>query len=104
MTGGVFVSLSSMVAPALAYTVAFVIGIAFAVIVTPRLVFQARASGSQRTRYVVWYLTIYVFGLWLVHVLHEQLLLGNLTVAAVTFVTTAGLSFVGARFLFDGVR
>ena len=100
LTGAVFLVLSSFSAPAFAYTVAFVIGIVFAVVVTPRLVFRARASNAQRLRYVGWYLTVYVLGLGVVYVLHDQLALGNTTVAGVTFVATAGLSFLGARLLF----
>ncbi len=100
LTGAIFLVLSSFSAPAFAYTVAFVVGIAFAVVVTPRVVFRAQASNVQRLRYVGWYLTAYVLGLGVVYVLHDQLALSNTTVAGVTFVATAGLSFLGARFLF----
>ena len=100
LTGAIFLVLSSFSALAFAYTVAFVIGIAFAVVVTPRVVFRARTSNAQRLRYVGWYLTVYVLGLGVVYVLHERLALGNTTVAGVTFVATAGLSFLGARLLF----
>lgn len=101
LTGAIFLGLSSVTAPSLAYTIAFAVGIAFAIIVTPRLVFRARASTAQRVRYMGWYLAVYVVGLGLVYVLHDRLLLGNLAVAAVTFLVTAGLSFLGARFLFE---
>jgi len=101
LTGVIFLGLSTVSAPALAYTVAFVTGIAFAVIVTPRVVFRARASNLQRIRYVGWYLAVYLFGLGVVYVLHDGFELGNTAVVALTFVVTAGLSFLGARFLFD---
>lgn len=100
VTGGIFLALSVVMIPALAYTIAFVVGIAFAVIVTPRLVFRARPSRAQRTRYLAWYLAIYVLGLGAVYVLHDLLLLNNTVVAAGTFMATAGLSFLSARFLF----
>jgi putative flippase GtrA len=103
-TGGIFLALSSVTAPALAYTVAFLVGIAFAVVVTPRLVFRTRASRSQGIGYMVWYLAIYAFGLGLVYLFHDQLHLDNMLVAAGTFVATAGLSFLGARFLFERTR
>ena len=40
LTGGFFLALSSVVASTLAYTVAFVVGVVFALTVTPRLVFR----------------------------------------------------------------
>jgi putative flippase GtrA len=101
LTGLMFLALSSVIAPTLSYTVAFVSGIAFSVIVTPRLVFRARVSIARRTQYVAWYLTVYAVGLGLVYLLHDRLLVGTVVVAAVTFAVTAGLSFVGARYLFD---
>ena len=100
ITGGLFLALSLVTAPASAFTIAFLVGIAFAVIVTPRLVFSARATGAQRVRYLAWYLTIYAMGLGSVFVLHDLLHLNNTVVAAGTFAATASLSFLGARLLF----
>ena len=101
LTGGIFLVLSSILVPALAYSVAFAIGIALAVAITPRVVFRARASHSQRFRYLAWYLSVYAVGLGVVYLLHDKLMLGNTMVAIVTLVTTAGLSFLGARVRFD---
>lgn len=102
VTGGIFLALSSVTAPAIAYTIAFVVGIGFALVVTPRFVFRTRGSRPQGVRYLAWYLTIYVFGLGMVYVLHDLFQLSITLVAAVTSVATAGLSFMGARFLFEG--
>ena len=104
LTGAIFVGLSSMIAPTLAYAIAFAIGIAFAAIVTPRAVFRAEASTIQRLRYVAWYLTVFAVGLILVYVLHDRLSRGSIEVAVVTFIATAGLSFIGARWLFERPR
>ena len=101
LTGAMFLALSAVWASAVAYTVSFGIGVAFALVVTPRFVFRARVSNARRIRYVGWYLTVYVFGLGVVYFLHDKVMLGNTMVAIVTFVATAGLSFLGARFLFD---
>ena len=102
LTGALFLALSSVTTPELAYTVAFVVGVVFAVMVTPRLVFRARASRSQRVRYAGWYLSVYVLGLGVVYVLHDRFSVGTAVIAVITFVLTAGLSFLGARFLFSG--
>ena len=101
LTGARFLALSAVWASALAYTVSFGIGVAVALIVTPRFVFRARVSSARRIRYAGWNFTVYVFGLGVVYVLHDKVMLGNTMVAIVTFVATAGLSFLGARFLFD---
>lgn len=101
LTAAIFLGLASVVASTLAYTVAFLVGVGFAVLVTPRLVFRARASTTQRMRYVAWYVMVYLLGLAIVYVLRDRWLFGTTVVAAVTFVVTAGLSFIGARFLFD---
>ena len=52
-------------------------------------------------RYVAWYVMVYLLGLAIVYVLRDRWLFGTTIVAAVTFAVTAGLSFIGARFLFD---
>ena len=100
LTGGLFLALSSMLAATVAYTIAFVVGVAFALTVTPRLVFRTRASSSQRIRYLLWYLTVYVFGLAVVYVLHDGFHLANIAVVIGTLAVTATLTFLGARFLF----
>ncbi len=100
LTGALFVLLSLVLASTLAYTIAFLAGIAFAVVVTPRAVFRARPSYDQRVRYVVWYLTVFAFGFGLVYILKDRLELSSTVVAGITFVATASLSFLGARTLF----
>ena len=101
LTGAMFLALTAVWATTFAYTVSFGIGVAFALVVTPRFVFRARVSNARRFRYLAWYLSVYAFGLGVVYLLHDRLMLGNTMVAIVTFVATAGLSFLGARVLFD---
>ena len=100
LTGALFLALSAIWDSALAYTASFGIGVAFALVITPRFVFRAQVSNARRIRYAGWYLSVYAFGLGVVYVLHDKVMLGNTMVAVVTFVATAGLSFLGARSLF----
>jgi putative flippase GtrA len=100
VTGCIFLVMSYLIQPTLAYTIAFGLGILFSVSVTPRLVFRDRASVGKRAAYAVWYLVVYVIGLGIVYVLHERLGLERWLVVAVTAAGTAGLSYLGARYLF----
>ena len=102
VTGGIFLALSSAVAPAVAYTAAFVIGVAFAVVVTPRFVFSERAPHHRRALYGAWNLLVYLVGLGVVYVVHDVLGLDRWVIVAVTVPTTAILGFLGARRLFQG--
>jgi putative flippase GtrA len=100
LTGGIFFVLSGMVAPAVAYTVAFAIGVVFAVVVTPRFVFAERVPHDRRAIYAAWYLFVYLVGLGVVYVVHDRLGLDRWVIVVVTVPTTAILGFIGARRLF----
>jgi putative flippase GtrA len=101
LTGGLFLVLSEVVAPAVAYTIAFLIGVGFAVVVTPRVVFDHRPSSLLRAAYGAWYLLLYLVGLAVVYFVHDVLGQDRFVIVAVTIPTSAALSFVGARFLFQ---
>jgi putative flippase GtrA len=100
VTGAIFFLGSYLVPPTVAYTIAFGLGILFSVSVTPRFVFREPASVSRRAAYVVWYLVVYVIGLGFVYVLHDRLGLDRWAIVVATALTTAGMSFLGARYLF----
>ena len=102
VTGAIFLALSTVVAPALAYTVAFAAGVIFALTVTPRFVFSERTAPSRRAIYGAWYLVVYLVGLGVVYVVHDVLGLDRWIIVAVTVPTTAVLGFLGARRLFQG--
>jgi len=100
VTGAIFLGLSGLVAPAIAYTTAFVIGVAFALTVTPRFVFSERTSTNRRAIYGAWYLLVYLVGLGVVYLAHDVFGLDRWVIVAVTVPTTAILGFIGARRLF----
>jgi putative flippase GtrA len=100
VTGAIFLVLSYMIEPTLAYTIAFGSGILFSVSVTPRLVFRGQASIVKRIAYAGWYVVVYIVGLGLVSILGDRLGLERRVVVLLTAATTAALSYLGARYLF----
>jgi putative flippase GtrA len=104
VTGLLFLGLSYLVHPSLAFTAAFGLGIAFSVLVTPELVFLRQASRRQRAMYAVWYAAVYLVGLGIVQVLHDRLAFDRLATVVLTAAATATMSFLGARWLFGSAR
>lgn len=101
ITGLLFYGLSGFLSSAVAYTVAFALGVVFATIVTPRFVFLSRPTINRRLGYVAWYVFIYAVGLLVVHILTDVLGVGRALVVFVSVAGTAVLSFLGARLLFS---
>lgn len=99
VTGAIFYFLAFVLPASLAYTIAFGLGIGFAVAVTPRFVFRVQPPGKQRAAYALWYVVVYLIGLGLVFLLNDVLLAARGQVVVITIVTTAGLSFLGGRFV-----
>ncbi len=97
VTGAIFYALAITMPASIAYTIAFAIGIGFAVAVTPRLVFLVRPRASRRAAYAIWYLVVYVIGLGVVHVVDDVLHMDHAQVVVLTVLTTAALSFLGGR-------
>ena len=101
VSGATFVWLSARIDPALAYTIAFAVGLVIALGLTPRVVFGVSASVPQRLRYAALYLAVYLVGLLAVYVLFRLMRLDSVLVAVGVFVVTAATSFIGARLIFD---
>ena len=101
VTGGIFYALAGVMDSSVAYTIAFASGICFSAAVTPRFVFLSRPQMTQRVAFAAWYLLVYLVGLAMVHVLGDILALSRIGVVVITVGATAGLSFMGARWLFS---
>jgi putative flippase GtrA len=98
VTGLIVVGLSYLMLGWLAFTVAFALGIVFAVVATGRWVFESTLSPRRIALYVGAYLVIYVVGLAVVHLLS---LAGAPAWANGTSVfVTAPLSFIAGRAVF----
>lgn len=97
VTGAVFYMLAFVLPPWLAYTIAFGLGVCFAVAVTPRVVFRVRPRAQRRAAYALWYVLVYVIGLGVVHLLDNVVRADRGQVVVLTVATTAALGFVGGR-------
>ena len=96
-TGTIFYVLAGAMPAPIAYTIAFAIGVGFAVAVTPRFVFLVRPRGSRRAAYAIWYLVVYAIGLGVVYLLDDLLHVDHARVVVLVVLTTAALSFLGGR-------
>ena len=97
--------LSLVIDAALAYTVVYVLGLAFTTVMTNRYVFSTARSWSRMAMFVAWYLGVYVIGLGVVQALDGGHRWAPLPLALATVAITAPLSFVGGRLIFaSGAR
>jgi putative flippase GtrA len=100
ITGALLVLIASWVAIDIAYTIVYAIGLAFTATVTSRFVFERRPTVRTTTRFLGWYLAVYLLGVAVVHTasgqLHSSHLLATLAVLAVT----VPLNFLGGRRIF----
>ena len=89
-----------LIDPTVAYTVVYVLGLAFTTLMTSRYVFSAESSLSRMGTFVAWYLAVYAVGLTVVKVLDSQLGWSSIPLALATVAVTAPLSFLGGRLIF----
>jgi len=95
-----FALLARVIAPWLAYTVVFALGLTYTTILTGRFVFRARHTWRSSGLFIGWYLAVFAVGLGVVQTLqalgvHSPDLLALLTVSI-----SAPLNFFGGRLIF----
>jgi len=100
VTLALFVLLQQWLAPAVAYTVVFALGLAYTTAMTASVVFGARLTWRTGGAFVGWYLLVYGVGLLAVQILHALWTPSSLVTAVVTVAVTAPLNFLGGRLLF----
>ena len=98
-TTAAFYGLATVLQSTLAFTIVYVAGLAFVVVVTPRYVFGSRSSWARRLLLALWYLGTYGVGVGIITLLSSVLSAPRLVVVIGTVIVTAPLSFVGARLL-----
>jgi putative flippase GtrA len=101
ITLALFVLLQRWLDPAVAYTIVFVVGLAYTTAVTATVVFGSRLTWRTGVLFVVGYLAVYCVGLLAVQVLTTYWNPSALVTAVVTVVVTAPLNFLVGRLLFD---
>lgn len=94
-----FYALSTVLPTRIAFTVVYLGGLAFVVVVTPGYVFGSRSSWDRRLLLALWYLGTYAVGLGVISLLTSALSAPRAVVVLGTVTITAPLGFVGARLL-----
>jgi putative flippase GtrA len=100
VTLALFVLLQRWLSAPVAYTVVFVLGLAYTTAMTATVVFGTRLTWRAGTAFVGWYLLVYGVGLLVVHGVQTFWQAGPLVTAVVTVAVTAPLNFIGGRLLF----
>lgn len=102
VTGAIVALLSLLIPGWIAFTIAFVLGLAFSVLMTGRWVFEAETTRRRTWMFTIAYSLIYVCGLALVQLmgyLGAPPLLNGATV-----LVTAPLGFIAGKYVFGNNR
>lgn len=94
-----FYVLAAVLPARIAFTLVYVAGLAFVVIVTPAYVFGSRTSAVRRLLLALWYVGTYLVGIGVISLLTSSVSASRAVVVVGTVAVTAPLGFVGARLL-----
>jgi putative flippase GtrA len=99
-TGALFVLLAQVLAPRLAYTIVFALGLAVTTVATGRWVFENdRLSLRRAAVFAGWYLLVYGIGLLVLTPL-ERARIAEPIMAVTVIAVTAPLNYLGGRVVF----
>lgn len=96
----IFILLGLVIAPGVAYTVAFVAGLGWVVFGSSRFVFRSTWSTKRLLLFTGWYLFIYAIGQVLVQVLAPRGVYGLALTSLIVLLVTTPLTFVGGKYIF----
>jgi hypothetical protein len=102
VTAVAFYTLAAFVRPRIAFTIVYLAGLAFVVLVTPNFVFGSHASGVRRVLLALWYVGTYLVGIAVIFAITAVASAPRSVVVVSTVLLTAPLSFVGGRVLVGG--
>jgi putative flippase GtrA len=102
LTSAAFYLLAIVLPVMLAFTVVYLSGLAFVIVVTPRYVFGSSTSRKRRLLLALWYLGTYGAGNGMISLLTSEFSASRGLVVIVTVMVTAPLSFIGAKLLVGG--
>jgi putative flippase GtrA len=95
-----FALLARVMAPWLAYSLVFVVGMAYTTILTGRFVFGADNTRRRSGLLIGWYLAVFVIGLGVVQTVQALGVDSPDILALLTVAVTAPLNFLGGRWIF----
>ena len=99
VSGTALYALAAVLPTRIAFTLVYLAGLVFTVIVTPRFVFGVRASPRRRLLLALWYLAAYFVGVGTIALLENVAHAPRVVVVVGTVMVTAPLSFLGGRLL-----
>jgi putative flippase GtrA len=99
-TYAIFVLLGLVMDPGVAYTIAFLIGLAWVVFGSSRLVFRSEHGSRRLLMFLAWYLVIYAIGRGIIAVMDPVGFWPLAFASAVVLVCTTPLTFIGGRVIF----
>jgi putative flippase GtrA len=95
-----FAVLARVIAPWLAYTLVFALGLAYTTALTGRFVFGADNTRRKSALFIGWYLSVFVIGLAVVQTVQALGVDSPDLLALLTVLVTAPLNFLGGRWIF----
>lgn len=95
-----FALLARVMAPWLAYSAVFALGLAYTTVLTGRFVFGAHNTRRSSGLFIGWYLAVYALGLGVVQTLQALGVSSPDILALLTVLVTAPLNFLGGRWIF----
>jgi putative flippase GtrA len=101
-TGVAFYLVALVLAAKIAFSLVYVAGLTFTVLVTPRYVFGVRSSRARRLLLALWYFGTYLVGIGVISLLKDVVDTRRIVVVVGTVMVTAPLSFLGGRLLVAG--
>jgi putative flippase GtrA len=101
-TGVAFYLLALVLPARIAFTLVYVAGLTFSVLITPRYVFGVRSSHARRLLLALWYFGTYLVGIGVISLLKDVVDARRIVVVVGTVMVTAPLGFLGGRLLVGG--
>jgi len=101
VTFGIFIGFGLIIHPALAYTIAFIAGIAIVTVFSNRLVFRANKSWARSFAFVGWYLLVFSLGQVIISVTEPTGMKNLVYVSALLLAVTVPLSYLGGQVIFQ---
>jgi putative flippase GtrA len=92
-----FVLLSTVMDPRIAYAIAFAAGIAFTTVLSSRFVFRTSPPARSKGLFVLWYLVVFALGEGVVHGIAVSAGYAPWVAGLATAAVTAPLNYLGGR-------
>lgn len=100
LTYAIFIGLGLVIAPWIAYSIAFAVGLVWVAFGSSRVVFRSRATMKQLVLFCGWYLLIFGLGQLVIRLIDPQDFMGLAITSLIVLLCTTPLTFLGGKLLF----